>query len=134
MQITPKGISPSTFPKPFMNITLNLPQRTLRSVKFRILWRIILLTTLKLGSLGFTVWWLAHHASTRLVVVSIPRLGSHFVWFSHCVFPPCFPAVFSHSVFPLGFPTGFSHTCKVELPKGPTVPWVRLGHSTGYGS
>ena len=38
-------------------------------------------------SLGFTVGWLAYHASTRLVVVSIPRLGSPFVWFSHWVSP-----------------------------------------------
>jgi hypothetical protein len=58
------------------------------------------------------VGWLAYHASTRLVVVSISRMGSPFV---------------------CGFPTGFSHTCKVELPKGPTVLWVHLGDFMGYG-
>jgi len=64
--------------------------------------------------LGFAVRWLAYHASTGLVVVSIPRLGSPFV---------------------CGFPTGFSHSLfphKVELPKGLTVLWVHLGHSMSY--
>jgi hypothetical protein len=50
-------------------------------------------------SLGFTVWWLAYHASIRLVVVSIPRLGS--------------PSVCG---FPLGFPTHVRSNCQRDPP------------------